>query len=286
MYPHVADHHSVLHTQGMACSVREALYVLDGLLNNDPVLRPKAHWVDQHGFPDQRLGLWHLVGFALMPRLKVSQQRRYKLDRTQQDGDLDEVIRGTVATARIREQWAQRVRLAASRRHRTAPAPVVLRRFASRAPADRLAKALTAWGGALRSLYRLRSIHEEALRGRRQLPLHRGDGRHQRARRRFFANQGALQTGDDEEIRNKATCLSLLANAVVVGNPMQMARLRAQLRAHGETITHEDLARVSPVACSQVIPQGPYFRPPTVRERDRSHHGHTGAVDSDRADNR
>ena len=84
---------------------------------------------------------------------------------------------------------------------------------------------------------------------------------------------------------NKATCLSLLSNAVVVWNTMQMSRIIAQLRASGETIADEDLARVSPLACSHVIPNGTYFSPPTVLERDRSHNGHASAVDSERSDN-
>src|SRR5712691_6942789 len=194
-----------------------------------------------------------------MPRLNVSKQLLYKLDRTQHYGALDEVIRGTVDTALIREQWDQLVRLAASLRNRTAPAHVVLRRLASSAPSDRLAKALTALGWALRSLYLLRYIHEEDLRSRMQLQLNRGEGRHQLARRLFFANQGAFQTGDYEEIMNKATCLSLLSNAVVVWNTMQMSQIVEQLRASGETITEEDLARISPFASAHVIPNGTYF---------------------------
>jgi TnpA family transposase len=49
-----------------------------------------------------------------------------------------------------------------------------------------------------------------------QLRFNRGEGRHQVARWLFFANQGALQTGDYEAIMNKTTCLSLLSNAVLV----------------------------------------------------------------------
>jgi TnpA family transposase len=284
VYTHMSDQHSVFHTQVIACSVREAIYVLDGLLHNNTVLRPKEHFVDQHGFTDQLFGLCHLLGFSLMPRLNVSKQLLYKLDRTQHYGDLDEVIRGTVDTALIREQWDQLVRLAASLRNRTAPAHVVLRRLASSAPSDRLAKALTAVGWALRSLYLLRYIHEEDLRGRMQLQLNRGEGRHQLARRLFFANQGAFQTGDYEEIMNKATCLSLLSNAVVVWNTMQMSQIIAQLRARGETITDEDLARVSPLACSHVIPNGTYFSPLTALERERSQNEQAGAVDSEMTD--
>jgi TnpA family transposase len=273
VYTHVADQHSVFHTQVIACSVREAIYVLDGLLSNDTVLRPKEHFVDQHGFTDQLFGLCHLLGFSLMPRLNVSKQHLYKLDRTQHYGCLDEVIQGTVDTALIREQWDQLVRLTMSLRNRTAPAHVVLRRLASSAPSDRLAKALTALGRALRSLYLLRYIHEEDLRGRMQLQLNRGEGRHQLARRLFFANQGAFQTGDYEEIMNKATCLSLLSNAVVVGNTMQMTQIVEQLRAHGETISDEELARVSPLASSHVIPNGTYFSQPTSRDHGRSQNG-------------
>ena len=140
-----------------------------------------------------------------MPRLNVSKQLLYKLDRTQHYGALDEVIRGTVDTALIREQWDQLVRLAASLRNRTAPAHVVLRRLASSAPSDRLVKALTALGWALRSLYLLRYIHEEDLRSRMQLQLNRGEGRHQLARRLFFANQG--HCSKDSGSRAAPACL-------------------------------------------------------------------------------
>jgi hypothetical protein len=102
-------------------------------------------------------------------------------------------------------------------------------------------------------------IQDEALRGQMQLQLNRGERRHQLARRLFFANQGAFQTGDYEEIMNKATCLSLLSNAVVVWNTVQMTRIIDQLRASGEMIAAADLARVSPLAFAHVIPNGTYF---------------------------
>jgi TnpA family transposase len=279
VYTHLADQHSVFHTQVIACSVREALYVLDGLLNNHTVLRPKEHFVDQHGFTDQLFGLCHLLGYSLMPRLNVSKQQLYKLNRTVSYGRLDAVIRGTVDTALIREQWDQLVRVAASLWNRTAPVHVVLQRLASSAPSDRLAKALTALGQTLRSLYLLRYVHEEELRGRMQLQINRGEGRHQLARRLFFANQGAFQTGDYEEIMNKATCLSLLSNAVLVWNTMHMARIIEQLRASGETITPEELGRISPLAFSHVIPNGTYFTRHTTLEYDGDPHGPMSPVE-------
>jgi len=75
VYTHVADQHSVFQTQVIACSLREAIYVLDGLLQNNTVLRPKEHFVDTHGYTDQLFGLCHLLGYSLMPRLTVSKHK-------------------------------------------------------------------------------------------------------------------------------------------------------------------------------------------------------------------
>jgi len=279
VYTHIADQHSVFHTQVIACSLREAIYVLDGLLQNNTVLRPKEHFVDTHGYTDQLFGLCHLLGYSLMPRLTVSKHKLYKLDRTTHYGRLDEVIQGTVDLDLIREQWDQLVRIAASLRNRTAPAHVVLQRLASSAPSDRLAKALTALGRALKSLYVLQYIHDVELRARMQLQLNRGERRHQLARRLFFANQGAFQTGDYDEIMNKATCLSLLSNAVVVWNTVQMTRIIERLRASGETITEDELARLSPLAFAHVIPNGTYFVRPAPLANHGEGNGHRDPLD-------
>lgn len=263
-------------TQVIACGLREATYVLDGLLHNNTVLRPKEHFVDTHGYTEQLFGLCHLLGYSLMLRLTVSKQTLYTLDRTKRYGRLDEVFQGAVDLALLREQWDQLVRVAASLRNRTAPAHVVLQRLASSTPSDRLAKALTALGRALKSLYLLRYIHDIALWGRMQLQLNRGERRHQLARRLFFANQGAFQIGDYEEIMNKATCLSLLSNAVVVWNTVQMTRIIDQLRAGGEVVTDAELARLSPLAFAHVIPNGTYF----VRQAGGAHRSdHQGRGD-------
>lgn len=109
-------------------------------------------------------------------------------------------------------------------------------------------------------------------------PGNRGEGRHQVARRLWCANQGAVQTGDYEEIRNQATGLSVLSNAALVWNPGQMSRSIAPLRASGETCTNEELARISPLAFSHILPNGPYFSRHTPGEQRRDSDGHMSPV--------
>ena len=38
----------------------------------------------------------------------------------------------------------------------------------------------------------------------------------------FFANQGEFTTGDYEEIMNKASCLSLVSNAILYWNALKI----------------------------------------------------------------
>ena len=59
---------------------------------------------------------------------------------------------------------------------------------------------------------------------------------------------------------NKASCLSLLSNAVLVWNTVHINRIVARLRADGNLVLDEDLARVSPLMRKHITPNGSYFQ--------------------------
>ena len=259
VYTHTSDQYSVFGTRAISCSAREAVYVLDGLLENDTVLGPREHSTDTHGYTEHLFGLCYLLGYSFMPRLRgLADQQLYKLDRSTSYGRLEPLFRGGIDTDLIREQWDPLVRVTSSLRHRTAPAHVVVQRLVGSSPSDRLAKALTALGRVVKTIYLLRYLHDEELRRRVQRQLNRGESRHELARWLFFANQGEFRTGDYEEMMNKASCLSLLSNAVLVWNTVRLEGIVARLRAAGESVLDEDLARISPIVSAHVIPNGTY----------------------------
>jgi hypothetical protein len=59
---------------------------------------------------------------------------------------------------------------------------------------------------------------------------------------------------------SKASCLSLLSNAVLVWNTVHIDRIVARMRADGNLILDEDLARVSPLMRNHITPNGSYFQ--------------------------
>ena len=106
VYTHVSDQFSAFSCRAISCSPREAIYVLDGLLENDTLLRPREHYTDTHGFTEHVFALCYLLGFSFMPRLKdLKDQQLWRIDRKASHGAIEPLFSGTADTAVISEQW-------------------------------------------------------------------------------------------------------------------------------------------------------------------------------------
>jgi TnpA family transposase len=259
VYTHVSDQHSVYGTKVISCGPREAIHVLDGLIENDTVLSPQEHYTDTAGATEQIFGLCHLLGYSFRPRLKdLKGQKLYRLNDDHSYGDIDHLFSGSLDLAPLHRQWDQLVRLASSLANRTAPANVVINKLIASPRADGVARAITVLGRIVKTTFVLRYLRDEEMRHRIHLQLNRGEQRHFLARRLFFANQGVFRTGDYEEMMNKASALSLLSNAVMVWNTVHIRKIVDGLRRTGRPIADADLARLNPFAHSHVIPSGTY----------------------------
>jgi TnpA family transposase len=71
--------------------------VLDGLLENDSVLRLREHSTDTHGYIEDLFGLCYLLGYSFMPRIRdLADQQLYRIDRNAVYPDLAGLFRGGV----------------------------------------------------------------------------------------------------------------------------------------------------------------------------------------------
>lgn len=254
---HTSDQFSVFKVQVLSCAVREAVHLLDGLLDNDTALRPREHTSDTHGYTEHIFALCYLLGFSFMPRIRdIKDQRLYKVDASKTYKHFEPLFCGAVDLDLIGEQWDQFARIAASLRNKTAPAHVVVERLAN--GTDRLSKALKELGKLIKTIFILRYLDDETLRDKIQLQLNRGEARHALARYLFFANQGEFKTRDYSEIMNKASCLSLLSNAVLLWNSVQMQKIIDNLESQGHKIDRKDIARISPLMHRHINPTGVY----------------------------
>jgi TnpA family transposase len=260
IYTHVSDQYSVFNTKAISCGLREALYVLDGLLENNTILKIREHTTDTGGYTEHIFALCYLLGYRFMPRIRdLKDQQLYAINKEDHYGEIQSLLKKGINLNLIEEQWDQFMRLAASLKERKAPANVVVQRLINGSPADKLSQALTHLGRLIKTQYIFEYITDPALRRRVQIQLNKGEYRHKLSRWIFFANQGEFQVGDYEEIMNKASCLSLVSNAILYWNTKRITKIVDQLRAQGENITDEMLARVSLLPFQHVIPNGTYF---------------------------
>ena len=267
VYTHLSDQYSVFNTQVISCAEREALYVLDGLLENDTELPIGTHIVDTAGCTDQVFGLCYLLGFTFMPRLKnLASRRLFKPVGSPEEGlfgsrsypQLDALFSATVDLNLIAEQWEGLVRVAASLKNRVVSANVIARRLASSASSNRLAKALLHLGQLVRTIYLLRYFNDPNMRQQVRTQLNRGEARQDLAQWLFFADQGMFRSGDYYQIMNRASCLSVLSNAVLVYNTLRIGRVLERAKAQGQECSPEAIAHVSPLARRHVIVNGTY----------------------------
>ena len=195
-----------------------------------------------------------------MPRIRdLKDQQLYRVNRQDDCGVFTPLLTKTADLDIVEEQWEDMIRVAISLKKRTAPAHTIVQRLTNSFPADRLSKAFTNLGRILKTQYILRYLTDPGLRQTVQLQLNKGEYRHKLPRRIFFADRGEFTTGDYEEIMNKASCLSLVSNAILYWNTLKIHDIVESLRAQGETIENETLSHISLLPFRHVVPNGTYF---------------------------
>ena len=244
----------------ISCSPREALYVLDGLLENNTILKPKDHTTDTHGYTEIIFALWHLLGFYFMPRIRdLKKQQLYKINKDYNGGKFSTLLKKSVNLNLIAEQWDAMIRVAVSLKNKTAPAHIIVQRLMSSSPSDRLSQAFTHLGRIIKTQYIIRYISDPELRRNVRIQLNKGEYRHKLPRWIFFANQGIFTTSDFEEIMNKASYLSLVSNSILYWNSVKIEKIIDQLKSQNEEINDEVLVHISLLPYKHVLPQGTYF---------------------------
>lgn len=75
----------------------------------------------------------------------------------------------------------------------------------------------------------------------------------------FFTNRAQKPCGNNLHQANRASALTVLANAVVLRNSVQQTRAIKRLRDKGHELKRKDFQRVSPYAHERVLPFGQYI---------------------------
>jgi TnpA family transposase len=258
-YTHISDQYAPFSSKVVNVGVRDATYVLDGLLYHESDLRIEEHYTDTAGFTDHVFGLMHLLGFQFAPRIRDLGDTKLYLpkDTTGYDA-LKPLIGGTLGEKHIRDHWNEILRLATSIKQGTVTASLMMRKLGSYPRQNGLALALRELGRIERTLFILDWLQSVELRRRVQIGLNKGEARNSLARAVFFYRLGEIRDRSFEQQRYRASGLNLVTAAIVLWNTVYLERATNALREHGVAVDDGLLQYLSPLGWEHINLTGDY----------------------------
>lgn len=143
-------------------TLRDSMYILDGLLEHQTQLRPVEVMADTAGVSDVVFGLFWLLGYQFSPRLAdIGEARFWRLDPTADYGVLNSIARSQVNTKLIVRNWDDLLRVAGSLQQGKVSASELMRSILRSKKPSTLARAIAALGRIPRTLYMLAYIDDE-----------------------------------------------------------------------------------------------------------------------------
>lgn len=240
-------------------TLRDSLYVLAGLLEQQTSLDPREIVTDTAGYSDTVFGLFWLLGYQFSPRLAdLGDARLWRMDRAADYGPLDGVARQRVRTGLIRDNWDDLLRVAGSLKTGTVGAHEMMRVLQRGNRPSTLAKAVGELGRVAKTLFLLAYVDDEAYRRRVLTQLNRQESRHALARTVFHGRRGEIRKRYREGQEDQLSALGLVTNAVVLWNTRYQQAALDALRAGGAVVNAEDVARLSPLGSEHVGMLGRY----------------------------
>jgi len=258
-YNYSTDQHAGFHNIVVPGTMRDSVYILAGLLEQQTSLEPKEIMTDTAGASDVIFGLFWLLGYQFSPRLAdVGGARFWRLDPKADYGALNAVSRHHASAERIARHWEDMLRVAGSLKLSTITVPELVRSLLKSDRPSGLTKAIADLGRIPKTIHLLRYLDDESYRRRILVQLNRGESRHAVARRICHGQRGEIRKRYREGQEEQLTALGLVTNAVVLWNTIYMEAALEQLRAEGFEVRPEDVARLSPLQTHHINMLGRY----------------------------
>ncbi|TIH97733.1 Tn3 family transposase, partial [Klebsiella pneumoniae] len=243
----------------MAEALRDSIFVLEGLLEQETGLNPTEIMTDTAGASELVFGLFWLLGYQFSPRLAdAGASVFWRMDHDADYGVLNDIARGQSDPRKIVLQWDEMIRTAGSLKLGKVQVSVLVRSLLKSERPSGLTQAIIEVGRINKTLYLLNYIDDEDYRRRILTQLNRGESRHAVARAICHGQKGEIRKRYTDGQEDQLGTLGLVTNAVVLWNTIYMQAALDHLRAQGETLNDEDIARLSPLCHGHINMLGHY----------------------------
>jgi TnpA family transposase len=261
-YSFVADNYAPFYSIPIECSVRDAPYVLDGLLYNESDLPLEEHYTDTHGYTEINFAAFAMLGRKFCPRIRgLHKQRIYRIDRNRDHGPLAPLVnRGdrTIHMDWICEQWDQMGHFYASLESGHTTASVALRRLNGYDEKNHFYRANRELGRVFKTEHTLKYMSDKAMRQRTRRGLLKVDQIHALARDLNYGKRGRISRRDFQEQKASCSCLTLLLACIIYWQAKEINRVVTEHYQESSSIDLSLMEHISPITWDNVILYGEY----------------------------
>jgi TnpA family transposase len=245
-YHHISDTYIALFSHFIACGVWEAVYILDGLLQNKSTLQPDTLHADTHGQSEPVFGLAVLLGIKLMPRMRTwNDVTLYRVDRSTTYKHIDRLLTQVVDWDLIERYWQDMMQVVLSIQAGKVLPSMLLQKLGVYSRKNNLYKAFSELGRVERTIFLLEYMSDTAMRQHIRAETTKVESYHQFTEWLAFGGP-ILRSGDPVEQAKRIKYRDLVANVVMLQNVVDMTNVLHDLQRDGVRITPELLARLSP----------------------------------------
>lgn len=268
-YNLVSDQFTGLNAVVVPGTLRDSLFLLGVVLEQQTELHPTEIMTDTGAYTDVVFGLFWLLGYRFSPRIAdIGGARYWRIDATADYGCLNGVARHRINLNLVKDNWDDALRLAGSLKLGVVQATAIMRTLRIDDRPTKLAQAIAELGRIDKTIHGLTYIDDEPKRRRTLTQLNRTEDRHKLARAVFHGKRGELRQRYREGQEDQLGALGLVVNIIVLWNTLYMDAAVEQLRAEGFPVRPEDVARLSPLVFEHINLLGRYaFSVPEAVQR-------------------
>lgn len=258
-YYHISDTYIALFSHFIPCGVREAVYILDGLLKNKSDIQPDTLHADTHGQSAAVFGLAYLLGIKLMPRIRNWKHLNfYRPSKDTHYQHLDTLLSETVNWDLIAEHLGEMLRVVVSIKAGKLMPSTILRKLGSYSRQNRLYLAFRELGQVVRTEFLLNYISDLELRHIIQGAINKSEGFNKFVQWVSFGGHGVLAENNRDDQRKLIKYNHLVANCLIFYNVFAMTKALHKLKREGVDLSAEVLSHLSPYLTSHVNRFGVY----------------------------
>jgi TnpA family transposase len=258
-YYHVSDKYIALFSHFIPCGVYEAVYILDGLINNQSDIQPDTLHGDTQAQSTPVFGLAHLLGINLMPRIRnIKDLVFFRADRQDQYEHIGSLFRGNIDWELITRHLKDMLRVVISIKAGKIAPSTILRRLGTASRKNRLYYAFRELGRVIRTIFLLKYINDAELRRTINAATNKSEEFNDFVKWLFFGGDGIIAENIRHEQRKVIKYNQLVANMVILHNVHSMSRILKRLQGKGYVLTEEILRGMAPYRRSHINRFGEY----------------------------